>query len=130
MTKYSEFTRANVSELREDLNKELKLLGEKLGVSIGIGSMSYTSSDVTTKLTIATASNSGAPVEYVAERAKLERDFYFRSQGLKPDLEFSVFGVDYILLGKKSSKNLLARAIKTGKVYKIPVEAALDSVRK
>lgn len=106
--------------LRDKINESLQELAQELGVTIEAGNASFTNSNVTFKVNIATKNEDGSVNTKEAE------DFrrYAARYGLKPDdlgREFTSNGKRFKITGAKpraSRYPILAERIPDGKGYK------------
>lgn len=58
--KLTQFTKGNLSQLRQDLDQALRAVAEKNGIDLSLGAISFSSSNATVKLTMNTLNESGS----------------------------------------------------------------------
>ena len=127
-TKMKAFTKDNLPMLRIDIDRALKEIGEKWGVSMKMGNIRFTDQSFSGKIeaALADATQGGDPRE-----AKWAADYkrYAALYEMPPNMVGKpvVFnGSEFTLLGyntRGKTYPIMARNIADGKVYKLPRQA-------
>src|SRR5690349_20817447 len=90
MSKITQFDRATVKALRDSLDTALKTIETQFGISVNVGSASFTPENVTFKVGLAVVGTSGQVMTREASAFKQSAILY----GLKPENLFQTF-TDY-----------------------------------
>ncbi len=125
MAKIKEITKANVKDIRAELDKHLRRASKKLGIQIKFGSVSYSDSTFSAKLTgtIEGGKSREAEVyEYNRKVLSLPRlGRKFTSGGKK----FTIVG-----LNNRAKKNPVMLEDADGKTYRASIETVIRDCKK
>ncbi len=131
MNKITSFDRPTLKVLRGALETALKSIESQFGISVDVGSASFTSENVTFKVNVAVVGTSGQVMTKEATRFKQLASFY----GLDPNLLFKKFTNpnapqdEYKVLGLNTGRGkypIIAERVRDGKQFKFQ-ESALKS---
>lgn len=116
-----EINRANIRQIRDEMEQALNLVLKKHGLSVNVGNAMFTPSDVTFKVKVGLGSQ-----DDVAQREWNKYCFLF---GLSPDLfgkKFISRGTEFTITGiaRKSRNYPVLATNANGTVYKFTVETA------
>jgi hypothetical protein len=126
------FTRADVRDLREELEAHLATFAKEKGMAIKVGSARFLDNNITYKMEVSGQNDQGEIVSKEVE------DFgrYCIRYGLKPDDLNKTFvsrGEEFQITGLKPRNHkypILATRLKDGKQYKFPAEDVRVNVHK
>lgn len=123
--KITRFTREHCKSLREEIDQALSELASKHGINIKTGSATFSDSNVTFKLELATLAQNGTVMTKEAEALKL----YATIIGLPSDAlgkQFMSQGKMFELIGYKPKATkypLIAKCLLTGQKYKFTTDS-------
>ena len=125
-------TRSLLRTFKADAEAALLDVAKKHNVQISFGNGSFTSENATLKLEIATIGTDGE----AKTKEAIDFERYASRYGLSPEDLGTIFvynGTEYKLIGAKPRSTkypLLAKNVKSGKVYKVPATAIPSSMGK
>ena len=130
MNKISSFNRNNLAQLRPSLQQRLNEVGEEFGIAISLGSMSFSSAEATSRVTMTAVGDNVRTGESVSDsKARIEFVSHAWKFNLKPE-DFgkvvTVSGKSFEIVGLKprSSKYpILGKDTTSGDVFKLPAES-------
>lgn len=129
MNKIKEFDRQNLKPLRQDIDKALKAVAEKYGLSLMLGNIRFNESSATCKLEARVTEKTGEPTMAADFRALAP------TYGLESSLLYQTVLMDgkfYKIVGLKPRNRkypIIATRVDTGKRYKFPASVVRMAAR-
>jgi hypothetical protein len=121
MKKINSFDRTNIRKINAEIEGTLAAIGQKYGLQISLGATSFSSSNYSTKLEVATVGDNGL----ASTKAAIDFDRYKGALGINVPLghTFNRSGKTYTVIGCKprSTKYPVLAECSDGKTYKFPV---------
>jgi hypothetical protein len=135
MTKINRFDSNNLDVIRDAIDSKLAEIGNEFGIVLSIGGMSYSATEVTTRLTVRTVNTdikAGESIKEASERS--EFSLYAKRFGLKAEDFGKVVTVDskqFRIVGIKPKSRkfpILGEDVVSKTVYKLPVSAIKEQL--
>jgi len=130
--KFTEFNNANLSFLRDDINAELKALGEKYGITLHVGNARFSPTASTFKLEVAIDGEKTLKAARTENMLDLYGDLYIKNFDSKATYSFKGIG-DFQFVGynTRARKNPFeVKQLSSGKIYVLTTDQASMATKK
>ena len=123
MKKITHFTGNKVDEFRSELSTFLKSFESRHGVAVNLGSMTYRSDQLTTKMTVTVVKEGVNPEEAMNRQSIKEHGWRYDLTESDFNKEIAFMGKLYSLKGVKKIKQkfpIIVEKMSTGEMFRLP----------